>query len=236
MPSETDNAEIEAFFDGWEIYRKVIEGNYMSHRELGDALIAHYATQPRGRRVLDLGCGDSAMASRVVRESNVATYHGVDLAEMALDYGRKNLADSGAAICLSKADLGDFVRRCDDSFDVITVGYSLHHYSQAEKRAFFSAIVDQQLLAPGGELLVYDVFREPGESREAYLDRYLEVCSDEWTDFDPSQWQMVVDHIRARDYPEEQDVFVQLGRDAGLSGGAELWRDHTGFHRLLKFG
>lgn len=234
MPAETDNAEIQAFFEGWAIYQKVIESNFMSHRQLGDALIAHFAGRKPGGRLLDLGCGDASMSSRVVRASRFAAYHGVDLAEVALEHARANLAGWGAEVELFQADFGEFVRASTDRFDVVQVGYSLHHFSRSEKRDFLAA-AQQLLVAPDGELLVYDVFCEPGESREAYLDRYVAMCRREWTGYTDSEQQSIIDHIRARDFPEDQATFVQLGRDACLRGGEELWRDHTGFHRLLSF-
>ncbi|MFT5470359.1 MAG: ubiquinone/menaquinone biosynthesis C-methylase UbiE [Verrucomicrobiales bacterium] len=239
MPASTQtedkNAEIQAFFDGWEIYRTVIDRNFMSHRELGDALVAHFANRPSGGRFLDLGCGDADMTSRVIRESRFTNYLGVDLAEIALQHARENLKTTGADVDLRQADLGEFVKTANGPFDAIVVGYSLHHFTREEKSEFFAAISDQQLLAPGGELLVYDVFCEPNETREAYLDRYLAMCGQIWDAYTERQMEMIDEHIRGRDFPEEQGEFVELARQAGLSGGDELWRDHTGFHRLIRF-
>lgn len=238
MPASDDkNAEIQAFFDGWEIYRIVIERNFMSHRELGDALIAHFAKRPAGGRFLDLGCGDAAMTSRVMRESRFDSWFGVDLAANALEFALRNLESwsAGHQTQTQQADFGEFVRTTNEKFDVIVVGYSLHHSTQAEKRDFFAAIADRQLLNPGGELLIYDVFREPEETRAAYLDRYLAMCEKLWNAYTERQWEMIVEHIRGRDHPETQTEFVQLAHEAGFRGGTELWRDHTEFHRLIQF-
>ncbi|MEM7013976.1 MAG: class I SAM-dependent methyltransferase [Verrucomicrobiota bacterium] len=235
MPSETVNAEIEAFFDGWEIYRRVIECNFMSHRELGDALIAHFAERGADGSILDLGCGDSALSSRVVRDSGFSEYHGVDLASMALKFAEDNLQGAAESINLHHSDLGDFVRSTERQFDAVIVGYSLHHYPKKEKAGFLKAIVDRQLLKADGELLIYDIFRDPGVTREQYLESYLAMCKAEWLGYDERQWEGIVDHISTRDYPEVQSEFIQLGHDAGLYGGAELWRDQTGFHRLIQF-
>src|ERR1019366_5925891 len=51
-----------SFFDTWDIYQKVVAGNYMFHREIGAELKRVLRAQFDGRpiSILDLGCGDAA--------------------------------------------------------------------------------------------------------------------------------------------------------------------------------
>jgi hypothetical protein len=44
-----------------------------------------------------------------------------------------------------------------------------------------------------------------------------------------------VEHVNTRDLPETVASLRAPARDAGLAGPTELFRDATGFHRLLAF-
>jgi SAM-dependent methyltransferase len=77
-----------SFFDAWDIYQKVVAGNYMFHREIGAELLrAHFDGRPIS--ILDLGCGDAAALAPLLKGLALQRYRGVDLSETALAHGRE---------------------------------------------------------------------------------------------------------------------------------------------------
>lgn len=70
-------------------------------------------------------------------------------------------------------------------------------------------------LAPGGLLLIADVFREPGEARAAYLQRYIHRIRTRWSSLAPHLQDHVIDHLSGSDFPAERDGFVAMAAEAG---------------------
>ena len=220
-------------FAAWIIYRKVVENDYMDHaavtrgveRDLGDAGV--------GLTVLDLGCGDAEVVSRLASTGQFASYVGVDQSAAALRSARQRLEGVLPNVDFDQTDLLDFVRTTSRRFDVVLCGYALHHLSTDEKRAFFRFV--RRVLKPTGVLLVYDAFRPETETREHYLESYISWIADEWHEIRPEEHAEIASHMRTADRPETLGAFYQLAQDAGLRPTREpLWSCAQNRHHLVR--
>ena len=232
-PTMPNNANIDIFLEGFQLYQKVICHDYMAHADLYRAVERFfYEHEPAGRRLLDLGCGDAWLSSQFMRHNRFHEFHGVDLSEKALKEAQKRLAKA-KSVSFAVEDLGEFVASSSQTFDAIFVGYSLHHFSTERKAEFLRNV--RSRLDPESHLLIYDVFCEEGESREAYLKRYLSWVRETWVEMNEREHELIVDHISGSDFPESPGNFTTLTKEAELDSFGERWCDASGFHRLLAF-
>lgn len=230
MPND---ANIDIFLEGFELYQKVIRHDYMAHADLLRAVERFfYEHEPTGRRLLDLGCGDAWLSSKFMRHDRFHEFHGVDLSAMALKEARTRVA-MARTVSFAVEDLAEFVRSSALTFDAIFVGYALHHFATDRKAEILRDICDR--LDPWSYLLIYDVFSETDEPREAYLARYLAWVGKTWEEMTDREHQLIADHISESDFPESKQSFVALAEEAGLVSLGERWCDESGFHRLFAF-
>ena len=118
------------------------------------------------------------------------------------------------------------------TFDVILASYAVHHLPIPEKQAFFQ--LAHETLAPHGSLLYADIFRRDGESRAEYLDCYIDMMRTSWPGMSAEGLASTTEHITQRDFPETGDTISALALEAGFGRRPqELFRDATGFHRLM---
>ena len=226
-------------FVEWNLYDRVNSSDGMCHR----AIEAAVRTFALGRwqkpwRLLDLGCGDAAGIPAMFPGATLAHYTGVDASKGALDSARRRLAGAPFDVTLVHDDfLHYLVAALSASSDLVLVGYALHHLPSG-KEAFLREC--RRVLAPGGWLLLADVFRRKGESREAWCDAYVGECVPTWPGLLPGDAEQIATHLRAFDHPETPEVFSTLLRAAGFADGPgsdhgpiELFSDPPGLHRLL---
>ena len=231
--SEIETAESAAFFERWAIYRKIIAHNYMGHDEIAEALGESLAERGGTRSILDLGCGDAEIPSRYLPDLGVVEYHGVDLAERPLEFARQNLAGLPGAAHFHQSDQADFIAASDRTFDVIVLGFALHHNPLEEKAALLANA--SQRLNREGDLLVYDVFSNPGEDRKRFFDRYLAWIAGNWTEMTPKEHALIDEHIRANDHPVSLAALIERGLCAGFSMAELRLSTCAGYHHLLRF-
>lgn len=105
-PNQGHDAEVvREFFDGWSLYRKIVDLNYLFHREAKEAFTRWLDRRNKPFSFLDLGCGDAAFASELLRGRPLIYYTGMDLSPIALELAQKNILGLTAP---SKLVLGDF--------------------------------------------------------------------------------------------------------------------------------
>lgn len=100
----------------------------------------------KGRRVLDLGCGDGVLLERIVRTYQVLGT-GVDISRLSIKRAKK---DSCQGIKYLVADAAKLPFKAE-SFDCIFSFDSLEHI-RAQKKALAEMV---RVLRPGGQLLIY---------------------------------------------------------------------------------
>ncbi|MEM7437694.1 MAG: class I SAM-dependent methyltransferase [Myxococcota bacterium] len=220
-------------FSEWSLYRKVVENDYMAHTAIAQAVERALGEVPDAPSVLDLGCGDAEVVSRLAEVRSIGTYFGVDQSGAAIDSARARLERLLPGLDFKQENLLEFVRTTPLRFDVILCGYTLHHLSTEEKRDFFRFV--RRVLNRGGMLMAYDAFRPPSESRRDYLEAYIAWIAEEWDAIHPEEHEAIASHMRAEDKPETLDVFCQLAQDAGLRPTrTPEWSCERNYHHLIR--
>lgn len=118
-----------------------------------DALGAWLAARAEPKRILEVGCGEGAVATRLAKVFPRAEYLGIDLSDRA---GRLYAGPPGWARFLSE-DLFSVLAR-DGGFDLVVVCDVLHHVPPAERGRFLAGCL--QAARPGGRLLLKDWARD----------------------------------------------------------------------------
>ncbi len=96
MRLDSSISRIKETFENWAMYEAVVRNNYMFHNELVSGLKSIAAEVSGGLRIVDLGCGDSWLATSAFRDFKVDSYLGVDLSESATQRGQQNTAPWGS--------------------------------------------------------------------------------------------------------------------------------------------
>jgi ubiquinone/menaquinone biosynthesis C-methylase UbiE len=195
--------EPQEFFNRqWNIYQKVLNNNYMGHREIYAVL--HELLVSRSEKpfkMLELGCGDASFTTQALVDTSIAFYQGIDLSEVALGIARQNLEAIALENALIQGDLANFDNELPlQQFDVIMTSFALHHLDLVHKDGVFGSI--SNYLKPDGIFILIDVVRQQNEEREAYIRRYLDDVEQRWTQITPEDYIMVEGHISASDFPE----------------------------------
>jgi SAM-dependent methyltransferase len=227
-----DEQAMQTFRHRWQVYSKVVDNDYLSHREAGAVLHRLLVEEiKRPFRFLDLACGDAALAVAALRGTSVSHYHGIDLSAPALDLARRTVAALGCPVHLEQADFMAALHEKPESADVVWLGLSLHHLQTPNKQVLMQQV--RKVLGEGGCFLIYEPARLEGESRSGYLDRFEKVHRTDWTALTPEEWATILEHVRTSDFPEPSSVWAQLGRDAGFATVRELFTDPPGFHKMF---
>ena len=164
-------------------------------------------------RLLDLGCGDLALMAPTYRALPLGSYVGVDLTEQVLPMARAALGPVPFAAEFQCADVIDFVESISGEIDLIHAALVLHHLTDDQKARFLSAL--RRLVSSDGAFLWADVFREPGESRPAYADRYADRIRRNWLAIDADAREAIVTHMKDNDFPADRTAVVEVAEQAG---------------------
>jgi SAM-dependent methyltransferase len=228
--SEKDQTAL--FRDSWSLYDFITERNYMFHRELYAEVARLLAARraPGGYRLLDLGCGNARYLAPCLQASPPDLYVGVDLSATALEEAARWLRFLSNKLLIHQ-DLLKAVTTADRTYEVIFTGFAIHHLSAEAKQQFFDAAADH--LERGGELVMIDVLREPGQSRAEYLRSYIDFMRQSWIDLPSEPFAEARQHIEAYDFPEDAATLAAMAARAGLGKAEEVCR--FGSHGLMRY-
>lgn len=234
MNKTPDPKSYDFFLATWQVYRKIVDENYMYHREIFNEILKILEAKPHDPlTILDLGCGDAGTMRPLLERIPFSNYLGIDASLPALQFARVELQAFGDRIKLQCIDMLSFLRESPSrTFEAILVSFSLHHLNSVQKRDFLGLCKER--LSPSGQLIVVDVFRNEGQCREEYLDAYCEDMKQRWTTLTPEEGQMAVEHVRNHDLPETVEDFLRLAHEEGLSRRGQVLR--YGFHVITTFG
>lgn len=229
----SDLHAIELFQKSWNNYQKILHHNYMFHQEIysaaKDFIHAHYS-QPL--TILDVGCGDASQSTHLLEQCEVLEYVGCDLSPFALDLAKQNLAPLYTQVTLIQEDVISCMQQLDRKFDIILSSYVLHHYSLAQKQAFFELAAG--LLSDQGMLIHIDLVRSDTETRTQFIENYLGYACKHWSQLAPAELQAIAKHVNAYDFPEPIAALSALASGVGLVELKQMPR-HT-WHQATVFG
>lgn len=229
-----DQKAVEIFAQQWQLYRKILDHDYLSNAGAYAAL-RRFLDQEVARpfRFLDLACGDASGIAEALAGTRVASYRGVDLSAPALELAKANLAALPCEVTLEQADFGDALKDPSEVVDIVWISLSLHHLETPAKQALMQAI--RAAMAAGGAFLIYEPTRNDGEGRPAYLDRFEEIARKDWTSLSREEFDEAINHVRTCDLPETVSGWETMGREAGFSRIAELYRSPDNLFRLVNY-
>ena len=234
---------MDLFHRQWSSYRAIVTHNLMEHREVAEAtaeaiegwLVSRAASRPAPRMV-DLGCGDLALLPPLLRRLPLAGYAGLDLTAAVLPLAAQALGPvpyptrwqqgellawalaqaaqpataSGAAIADRGPEIGP---SADDPIDILHAAFAIHHLTDDQKAAFLAAA--RRRISGDGVFVWADVFRDPGESRQAYVERYSQRVQGGWDVLDAEQRDHVIEHLSSFDIPAERGTIEAIAEAAG---------------------
>ena len=181
---------LQLFEEGFKAYRKLIDHDYMEHSKLTHALATLLRGLPADGWMADLGCGDLGLLAPILSALPLGGFVGVDATAEVLPLAAARLGATTAAYpcewaCSDLLDWSEARREAvlgDDRvpplLSVVTCLFSLHHLADPLKQRALTAL--RPCMAPGGCVVVADVFRLDGEGREAYLARYCARAEKDW--------------------------------------------------------
>ena len=215
---------MDLFQHQWATYRAVVEHDLMEHAALSDCVaallerwLAERAPNQRRPQLVDLGCGDLALLAPLLRRLPLRAYTGLDLTAQVLPLAQQALGEVPYPCAWIEGDLRRWASETaghgDEPIDILHSAFAIHHLSDSEKQCFLQAAREQ--IAPGGLFIWVDVFREPGESRDAYLQRYLQRISAGWLQLSPQQRELVSQHLASYDHPAERSAIQATAEAAG---------------------
>lgn len=224
MQGLLQDAPMDFFTQQWASYRAVVTHDLMEHRCVAQATAAALegwfeAREPHAApaRMVDLGCGDLALLAPLLQRLPLGAYTGLDLTAAVLPLAQQALGDVAYPCRWLE---GDLLRWASDptpddnaNVDILHSAFAIHHLSATEKQTFLEA--SRTRIAPGGIFIWADVFREPGEQREAYIERYVQRISTGWPQLTAEQRQHVCSHLSTYDHPADRAAIEATARAAG---------------------
>lgn len=221
MTAHTSGSAVADFFSNWAVYRAVIDHDCMEHQDIYAAVAEILAERREPFTLLDLGCGDAAGIAPVLAGVPFARYVGVDSAEPALDFARERLATIADRVDLKVADMMEYLLVTEEKFDVILVSFALHHFAEASEKLRFLRTA-HRCLRPGAEVILIDVVRTVGETRDEYIDRYCDYVGT-WPLADDTR-RLICRHVSGYDYPEEVSQMARIAVESGFTTVTEFYR------------
>jgi SAM-dependent methyltransferase len=229
-----DETALDIFRHQWELYRKFLKHDYLenagAYAELRRFLTAN-VTRPFA--FVDLACGDASGIVTALEGTAIAHYRGIDLAPPALELARHNLEALPCAVELDEADFVQAMSAGSNPADIVWISLSLHHLTTPDKRALMRQIHGR--LSPNGALLIYEPTCRDGEDRATYLDRFEDTGRRNWTALSPAEFQEAMRHVRTCDLPETVSEWRTLGREAGFSRIAEVFKAPSDLFRMFSY-
>jgi hypothetical protein len=232
-PVPDEEAEVQ-FVKAWGTYRKLVDNDYVFHREVYRILHQTLVEEVAGPfRFLDLACGDARGIVGALTGAAVGHYHGVDLSRPALDMASTEVEALGCPVELDQRDFVAAMADRPEAADVVWIGLSLHHLQPADKLVIMQEA--RGVLEGKGQLMIYEPARREGESREGYLERFATTSQPLWSALSDAEWTTILDHVTHCDFPETASGWLRLGGEAGFVRRDELFIAPTDLYRLFRF-
>lgn len=228
-----DASTVAVFQQDWKLYRKMVDNNFLFHREAyGQLHRVLNDGMARPFRFVDIACGDASASAGALEGTRISHYHGIDFSAAALDIASKTLKVLDCPVTLEQRDFLEAIVEWKQVVDVAWIGLSLHHLLTPEKLAFMRNV--RKILAPGGMFLIYENTSPDGEDRVHWLQRW-DLQKPFWTAYSEEEWNAMAAHVHAADFPETDASWHRLGREAGFASVKEVFATPTDLFRMYCF-
>jgi SAM-dependent methyltransferase len=214
------------------IYRRIVEADYMSHRAFFALLHDLLRVRTAPFSLLDLACGDAAWSVGALRGTKVCDYMAVDLSEPALSMASCNAQSLGCAAQVVRRDFQEYVNAASRLWDVIFIGFSLHHLKREAKLAFAPQV--RRVLSAGGEWIFFEPMLHGEETREHFLDRWKASLEHDWQEFTPDERATIWEHVSHYDFPENLETFERVAYEGGFRTLEHLYTDRFCFYGAFR--
>lgn len=218
---------MEFFNQQWTSYRAIVEHDLMEHRAVADATahtiegwLAQRPSDDCAPVMVDLGCGDLALLGPLLRSLPLASYTGLDLAGVVLPLAEQALGPVAYPTQWVEGDLLAWATSENGGsdnlslpVDILHSAFAVHHLDQPQKATFLAAT--RQHISPNGIFVWTDVFREPGESRDAYIERYVRRIRSGWQVLTTEQQNHVINHLSSFDIPADRAEIQATAESCG---------------------
>lgn len=219
------------FQEEWPTYRKMVDNNYLFHREAYGCLHELLRRDaPHGFTLLDLACGDARETIGALKGTQVGRFIGIDLSASALSIARQTTAALECPVELIEADFTTALTSVRAPIEVVWIGLSLHHFRNAQKLPILARL--RRMVGRTGAVIFYEDSSPDGEDRDQWLRRWDDQ-EPLWTALTTKEWQAVREHVRASDFPETRSAWIELGHLAGFSQVDEVMVSPTGLFRMF---
>ena len=222
------------FRQNWDSYARLVENNCFNHAEAYAVLRTVLLAIDQPFRFLDIACGDASASAPALAGTKVSHYRGIDLSEDGLARAGRILAET--LDCPVELECRDYVEALRDPAtraDIAWVGLSLHHLEQAGKAETMRDI--RRAVGSHGHLLVYENASPVDESRTEWLQRW-DAERPRFAAFSDTEWESICRHVHARDFPETDAAWRDLGLAAGFGVARCLYASPNELFRLYAFG
>jgi cyclopropane fatty-acyl-phospholipid synthase-like methyltransferase len=224
----------ELFAKHLATYQKVVEANYMAHREVYGLLHNVLLNEAReGFVFADFGCGTAVGSAKALAGTSVAGYIGLDISQSSLDAAKSVLTSLSCSVELRCENFAEAIGDWSAPVDVIWIGQSLHHLHTDEKRSFMRKV--RALLPLEGLFLIWEPTCLEGEDRYGWMDRFRKLLP-QWPLVSDEEFDAFDSHHRASDYAETASAWKGMAREAGFDDVEELLTVPNGLARVYRFG
>ena len=216
---------MDFFENQWSTYRTIVQHDFMHHRALVGAVeqvLKHYFDgAPAGHRphFVDLGCGDADPLAAVLRELPLGSLLGLDQASSVLPLAAKALGEVPYPCDWIQAELLEWATGATPQthpVDILYSSFAIHHLDGESQEAFLAGA--RRRISPSGIFLWADIFREPGESVDAFRLRYTQRMTDHWGGaLQPQQLAHACFHVSHYDLPADRATIGTTARNQGWS-------------------
>jgi tRNA (cmo5U34)-methyltransferase len=207
---------------------------YVPQRERQMALVAALVPPlPGARTVIDLCCGEGLLSAAVLAVHPDGTLLGLDGSPAMRAAAERRLATFGSRFATAPCDLHALELPATEPLRAIVSSLALHHVPHAAKPALYRRL--REALAPGGALLVADLYRPASDAgRAAAAEAWDEAVrrADAEAGAAGAAWErFVADRWNWFRHPDEVDHPAPLAdeldwlRAAGLAGVDVFWAD-----------
>lgn len=223
----------QIFIRNWEIYQKIIQANYMKHKELGQYVqdyLTIFATD-KPIHLLDMGCGDAQQIATQLINFNIISYTGYDLSEQAISFAKKNTEKLNTQVSIHTGRMEELIKQDSKTYNILYSSFAIHHLTDQLKKDFISDCFTR--LENDGLFILIDIKRQPGQSTEEYKKSYTNWILNEWPVLNTEEKTAIIDHLNTCDIPVETSTYINFANEAGFNFIKEIDIDPR--HTLLLF-